>query len=289
MDASREATTRCTVCLDDISTSDASSSIVHLPCCGGDPDPDPDRDALRTVCRACMESLMPSPPRLGRCPFCRAYLEWSHTPHTTVSSVVNGTAAAAVVEGSSAARRLVVAGPLAGTCPVCSQAKLLTHRAQRHLPPHGGVVDMPVCYLCYVGTHVVLRYECDRARHIQLIPHPMFTYQPTPARFSEDTWVCGGCQDQTKWRALPADVARLGPDLIPPRWHEGAVPRAEDWVLVAQGLARSGRSWDSTPYADQQSRDHERHRAKKSLWKEAMLLAGLVAAVAVVSHFDARK
>jgi hypothetical protein len=171
-------------------------------------------DSTTSICRQCQQALIPARPRVGRCPFCRTHLQWLDGPGGDLE----------VARG-------------AGQCRVCGQHRLL--------------VTPNVCDACEVGLHVVLRYECDRCHRVAAIPHPMYRYQRTPEAFSDDTWFCAHCGDQTKRRIIPEDIPRVPPEDAPDTWGlaDEVLARARQRVLAgrAERAARPHHWRDSIP------------------------------------------
>ena len=76
-----------------------------------------------------------------------------------------------------------------------------------------------VCDACTMGSRHRLRYECRGCGGAQMIPHPMWRYQPSPAAFGDVSWACHvRCGDYTKWRVLPSDLPRVPLADAPESW-----------------------------------------------------------------------
>uniref|UniRef100_A0A7S3Y176 ZZ-type domain-containing protein n=1 Tax=Heterosigma akashiwo TaxID=2829 RepID=A0A7S3Y176_HETAK len=81
------------------------------------------------------------------------------------------------------------------------------------------IVQYGLCAPCVLGSHHVLRYECDRCHGTQEIPHPMWTYQRTPEEYGGATWACHqGCADYTHWRIVADDVRLIPSGMAPESW-----------------------------------------------------------------------
>uniref|UniRef100_A0A6V1SUF4 ZZ-type domain-containing protein n=1 Tax=Heterosigma akashiwo TaxID=2829 RepID=A0A6V1SUF4_HETAK len=81
------------------------------------------------------------------------------------------------------------------------------------------IVQYGLCAPCVLGSHHVLRYECDRCHSTQEIPHPMWMYQPSPEEFGRATWACHqGCADYTYWRIVADDVKLIPSGMAPEIW-----------------------------------------------------------------------
>ena len=79
-------------------------------------------------------------------------------------------------------------------CGVCHQARPVAERL-RGRTADGRTADTPVCGACSLGIRHPLRYECERCHGISRIPHPMYRYQETAARYGTTPWMCHGtCQ-----------------------------------------------------------------------------------------------
>ena len=158
-----------------------------------------------SVCAPCLAlvcSQAPAGNGVGRCPLCRRFLRRAGD--------------GAFVSCDNQAR-----------CRVCFQ--------DRDLP--GGAV---VCPPCAHGLRSPLQYECERCRGLQLIPHPMFTHQPSPSEFSTVTWAChGACGDFTRWRATPASLRLISPADAPPSWPPGWAEAAAMEALRAHARAQA--------------------------------------------------
>jgi len=138
-------------------------------------------------CRRCIEIICEQARGVGRCPSCRQYI------------TVDGIGLVQVTHAQS-------------NCRVCRQVKTIVL---------GGMCDE-----CALGARFRLHYECQKCSRVQVIPHPMWRYQPRPTSFGAKTWVCHqGCRDYTCWRVTEQDAA-LVPDFdCPESWG-----RREEWL-----------------------------------------------------------
>mmetsp|Transcript_22173 Transcript_22173/g.55909 ORF Transcript_22173/g.55909 Transcript_22173/m.55909 type:complete len:221 (-) Transcript_22173:498-1160(-) len=102
-----------------------------------------------------------------------------------------------------------------GRCDLCRQITSLP--------------DPPYCAQCRLGRQHQFRYECQRCRRWQTIPHPMWKYQAHgPAEFGNTTWACHrGCDDYTFWRVHPEDAWQIPDAECPGSWG-----RREQWLAV---------------------------------------------------------
>ena len=147
-------------------------------------------------CVRCVEIICENGPGgVGRCPTCRTYLR----------KKADGSS------GFEIADRVEM-------CTLCRQAKLIIGE----LRP-----GMPVCDACFLGAQNPLRYECERCRRVQRIPHPMYRYQVDgPNAFGNNTWACQQrCGDFTHWRVHAADAHLVPPEDAPESWGV-----REEWV-----------------------------------------------------------
>ena len=61
----------------------------------------------------------------------------------------------------------------------------------------------------------------NRCGQRQLIPHPMFKYQPDATTQGTASWACHvTCNDYTFWTIVPEDVSRIPPQYIPDSWAQ---------------------------------------------------------------------
>jgi len=125
--------------------------VARLPCCTIP------ATATTQYCARCIEIVIEhGPGRVGRCPNCRSYLQMR-----------------------AADRQLEIAEQT-GHCSMCRQLRVIVEER--------GPVKL--CDGCLLGTRHALRYECQRCRRFQRIPHPMWRYQPEPNSFGDVTWFC---------------------------------------------------------------------------------------------------
>lgn len=177
---------------------------------GGDPGSNPggackravmpccDREgATMAFCLRCVEIVcQQGPGHVGRCPKCRGFVKMA------------------------ADGRGVELATLRGTCVMCRQDRQL--------------VDSGTCDACALGMIHRLRYECQRCGGVQMIPHPMWRYQPTPAEFGHVSWACHvSCGDYTKWRVTPADMPRVPLADAPESWGV-----RDEWLAGVRQLRR---------------------------------------------------
>mmetsp|Transcript_2193 Transcript_2193/g.6909 ORF Transcript_2193/g.6909 Transcript_2193/m.6909 type:complete len:266 (+) Transcript_2193:185-982(+) len=160
-------------------------ALARLPCCTIP------ATATTQFCQRCIEIVCEhGPDGVGRCPNCRAYLRI----HEDGSLYV--------------AQRTEM-------CSLCMQTRVIVEeRGQFRL-----------CDACLLGTQFTLRYECERCRRFQRIPHPMWRYQPTPNDFGNTSWFCHvACHEQTHWRVHEQDVPRVPVHDCPESWG-----RRDEW------------------------------------------------------------
>mmetsp|Transcript_15548 Transcript_15548/g.32405 ORF Transcript_15548/g.32405 Transcript_15548/m.32405 type:complete len:215 (-) Transcript_15548:284-928(-) len=148
-------------------------------------------------CQACIEVICRMAGGVGMCPRCRGRL---------------------AVEGG----KVVVPPPNIGRCRMCCQnGKQL--------------VQDSLCEACLAGTRNPLRYICERCQLVQRIPHPMYRYQPTPAKYCKSSWACHQrCGGYTRWRILPEDLRFVPVADRPERWG------TEDWFEEVRRIRRQG-------------------------------------------------
>ena len=154
--------------------------IARLPCCTAP------AGSTMLFCVRCIEIICEQAPGgVGRCPTCREFIKKGSGQGTfEVADRVE-------------------------TCTLCRQARLII----------GEIRGGPVCDACMLGQGNPLRYECERCRRNQRIPHPMYRYQPTAERFGDVTWACHvGCNAQTHWRVATADVHLVPAADAPESW-----------------------------------------------------------------------
>ena len=114
-------------------------------------------------CRRCIETIVQNGIQsfIGRCPVCRAYFVMREGLPVSQASVPR-------------------------QCQMCRQVKEIADP------------NRELCSACLLGR---FRYECNRCHRTQMIPHPMWLYQPSPTTFTGATWACHvGCGDYTNWR-----------------------------------------------------------------------------------------
>lgn len=161
-------------------TETAEAGFATLPCCTA-----PAGSTMR-YCQRCVEIICENGPGgVGRCPTCRQYLR----------KCEGGFEVADRVE----------------TCALCRQARVIVGELQ------GGV---PACDGCFLGAQNPLRYECERCRRVQRIPHPMYRYQVDgPNSFGNNTWACSvRCGEFTHWRVHGSDVHLVPAQDAPESW-----------------------------------------------------------------------
>jgi hypothetical protein len=132
-------------------------------------------------CKLCIETICRlAPGNCGQCPTCRQTIT--------------------IEEGA------VVLATRRGRCRMCCQNnKVLPERN--------------LCEACLYGSMHKLRYECDRCRRTQRIPHPMWRYQADPDSFGSATWACHQrCGGYTHWRVTPADLPLVPMQDRPASW-----------------------------------------------------------------------
>ena len=173
-------TAECAVCWSETT----AESFAVLPCCRAVTE-----GSSMRYCVRCVEIICENGPGgVGRCPTCRTYLR----------KKADGSS------GFEIADRVEM-------CTLCRQAKLIIGE----LRP-----GMPVCDACFLGAQNPLRYECERCRRVQRIPHPMYRYQVDgPNAFGNNTWACQQrCGDFTHWRVHAADAHLVPPEDAPESW-----------------------------------------------------------------------
>lgn len=170
-----------------------------MPCCGRP-------GSTASYCRRCIETICSTAPGgIGRCPSCRHHIR-----------MISGD------ESKGAAGGVSVEVPR-GTCRMCCMGSQ-------------AIVARGMCDACLLGSQYRLRYECSRCHKTQMIPHPMWRYQATPAEFGTSTWACHrDCDDFTNWRILPMEALRVpGFDCF-----TGWVGRREEWLDSIRERRRS--------------------------------------------------
>lgn len=153
-------------------------------------------------CKRCLEIIAETntPTGVGKCPTCSKYFRFE--------------------DG-----HLVPLPPLLGTCRMCLQTRALPDPTR-------------LCEKCLLGRLYCLRYQCERCSNVQVIPHPMWTYQPSPGEFGNVTWACHRrCFDYTHWRLLPEDADRIPPNLCPESWG-----RREEWLTNIRSIRMTERA-----------------------------------------------
>jgi hypothetical protein len=158
-------------------------------------------------CRTCLEVLASSLGGAGRCPTCSKYFR---------------------LQGGTA-----IAAEELAQCGICRQLR-------PGVVQHGALL---LCELCVLGLQQRLAYECEACHRRQVIPHPMFTYQPAPLEFGTTTWACHqGCGAYTRWRVV--DATLVPPQLAPESWG-----RRDEWLAAVRdaSLARRGSAGGAPP------------------------------------------
>ena len=153
-------------------------------------------------CSRCIEMICENGPGgVGRCPTCREFLRKAEGG------------------GFEKADRVEI-------CTLCRQARLIVGE----LRP-----GIPCCDSCFIGAQNPLRYECERCRRVQRIPHPMYRYQVDgPNAFGNNTWACQQrCVDFTHWRVYANDVHLVPPDDAPESWGV-----RDDWLAQVRAQRR---------------------------------------------------
>ena len=168
---------------------ETEGSPAALPCCGAPP-----AGSSTVYCMRCLEIICETAlGGMGRCPTCRGYIQKRPGGGLDVADGVF-------------------------ECDVCHQARPIVEHV------HG----RPICGACSIGIRAPLRYECERCRRVQRIPHPMYRYQVDgPGSFGNNSWFCNGgvCNDFTHWRVHPADVQRVPAEDCPESWG-----RRDEWL-----------------------------------------------------------
>jgi hypothetical protein len=133
---------------------------------------------------------------IGRCPSCSVYFSMPDQ-HTV---------------------QLMASIPM--QCRMCLQMKDITDPSRQ------------LCSACMLGSEFAFHYECNRCHRLQMIPHPMWLYQPSPTEYGTASWAChGGCDDYTFWRIRPEDLHRVPADHTPESWGLRG-----DWLGRIRGL-----------------------------------------------------
>lgn len=210
--------------------------VAQLPCCTIPP------TATTQYCQRCLEVVCEhGPGGVGRCPNCRSYLR------------------------VCADRRLEVAEHT-DTCSLCSQPRVIVEERG----------PMKLCDACLLGTRHSLRYECERCRRFQRIPHPMWRYQPTPNEFGDTTWFCHlECFSQTHWRIHEQDAASVPPHDCPESWG-----RRDEWLAAIREQRRREVRGGERPATAAAGRNHSRE-AKLLLLVAAVMVASSLGTAAV--------
>jgi len=218
-------TDTCSVCFNQFTL----KSFAHLPCCGTQRGEN--RSSIQ-VCSTCI-LLLCTPTsdrdaRVGRCPRCRAWI--TVTVHEKPMLKTMKTAAEEYssdfnqVSGHSDnfSAITVIQNKIVGQCSICNQVK-------DHL------VDNGICDSCYLGQRCPLLYECEQCTNSQLIPHPMYRYQPASNQFGRTSWKCQAtCKNFTKWRVLPDQVNLIPAGDSPREWGENTLELSRIRVMEAR-------------------------------------------------------
>ncbi|KAJ1379916.1 hypothetical protein B484DRAFT_311880, partial [Ochromonadaceae sp. CCMP2298] len=135
-------------------------------------------------CQRCLELLCLHSPmgNTGRCPTCRSFF---------------------IIEEGAVQNFLPT-----GTCRMCQQGGKV-------------LVDRNFCDACALGDRYAFAYQCSRCTRVQVIPHPVWRYQPSPTAYGASSWACHvGCGDYTHWRIVPDDVVRIPAQEVPESWGQ---------------------------------------------------------------------
>mmetsp|Transcript_19060 Transcript_19060/g.59942 ORF Transcript_19060/g.59942 Transcript_19060/m.59942 type:complete len:194 (-) Transcript_19060:67-648(-) len=139
----------------------------------------PGENSTTKFCLRCLTLICQHAGGVGKCPKCRKHI---------------------VIEDGT-----VALNTKHMQCHMCRQMRIITGNS--------------MCDACNAGTRRPLTYECERCHRHQVIPHPMYRYQPTPEEYCNSSWACHqGCGDYTRWRVIGRDVANVPPDDAPESW-----------------------------------------------------------------------
>ena len=155
-------------------------SLILMPCCGRE-------ESTVQYCCDCLLVIANNGINntFGKCPSCSKYFTVDNKVVTIRDSI-----------------------PL--QCLMCMQA----HNDTIAIGP-----GRNICPRCILGHSYCFSYECKRCHNMQSIPHPMWTYQPSPTEYTTATWACQRCGDYTHWRISASDVNRVPPEHTPEGWN----------------------------------------------------------------------
>ena len=131
---------------------------------------------------------IPKEGRIGKCPTCSDYFTFSE-------------------EGEIKSQNEVPT-----KCTICQQLKTVVVHLRE---------GFSLCPPCVLGSRHMFNYECERCHLTQMIPHPMWTYQPSLEEYSSVTWACHlRCSDYTHWRIVPEDAQVIPLGHEPETWGQ---------------------------------------------------------------------
>mmetsp|Transcript_9242 Transcript_9242/g.13884 ORF Transcript_9242/g.13884 Transcript_9242/m.13884 type:complete len:227 (+) Transcript_9242:91-771(+) len=215
-DGGSEEMQQCAVCFED------RSSFVHFPCCGTG-----GREGRTStkICPSCMRHIAASTDNICRCPRCRAWIKVN-----VLEDQISGGTEDSLQNNMP---RVTIALANTGKCNLCKQTKDIVMRN----------ANAAYCDACYLGARNPLEYQCMRCHQTQIIPHPMYRYQPAWDEFGTATWACHqGCVDYTCWRIVPNMIARIPFGDQPEQWGDNYIDLARQYVEMANERSRNAPS-----------------------------------------------
>lgn len=167
---------------------------VTMPCCGQD-------SSSIQYCRQCLVVISEQgiEGKIGKCPTCSDYFTFENGEIRSQHDVP--------VE-----------------CTICKQFKTVVVQLRE---------GFSLCPPCVLGSRHMFHYECDRCHLVQMIPHPMWSFQATPEAYSSVTWACHmRCGDYTHWRIVPEDALSIPQGHVPESWGQ-----REAWLTTIRDLS----------------------------------------------------
>lgn len=165
-----------------------------MPCCGQE-------SSTIQYCRQCLVVIAQNgiEGRIGKCPTCSDYFTFEEGEIKTQSEVPT-------------------------ECSICKQMRTVVIHLQE---------GFALCPPCVLGSRHMFNYECERCHLTQMIPHPIWSYQPSLEAYSRVTWACHlRCGDYTHWRIVPEDAQRIPQGHVPESWGQ-----RETWLATVRELS----------------------------------------------------
>lgn len=167
---------------------------MKMPCCGSD-------SSSIQYCRQCLIIIAQNgiENKIGKCPTCSDYFTFENDEIKSQNEV-----------------------PI--QCTICKQLKTVVIELRE---------GFSLCPPCVLGSRHMLNYECERCHMTQMIPHPMWSYQPSLEEYSRVTWACHlRCGDYTHWRIIPEDAQVIPQGHVPESWGQ-----RELWLATVRELS----------------------------------------------------